>query len=257
MRRSQKIYLALTIVLAFILISVLTVMLFLGRYELIRSQRIDLSTGAKIAQPAETDAKSLSDAFLRYAYYEEHDDGSAVNYIIYPFDGKYCGCMKYSDPSGGMYISSVLLPEEAALRFERSYTAFTLASPGNSKRSAKLWFTGKSGESSYSVTPLDISGMGFSDPWSETKPSTVVGLADEVSAKYDMDAILSLANCHSDEEIAAYISCLDRAFRMDGGEVKRVSVTGKFDGGYQVVVEYTDGKSADYRVSAYGYAERM
>lgn len=260
MRRSQKIYTVLVILLLLLCTALMVGFFWISRYEIRQTRMIDLSTGAEIAPPAEPDNMSLIDSFLRYTYFEEHSDGSYASYVIYKFENDYCGYVKYTDASGGVYIATNKLPESERARFEKEYSSFEMNADIQSedskiKKVAKVYFRGNSGQSTYTVKPLDISNMGLVNPWGEEKPVTVVGLSDDVMKLYDTDVLYSLSECHDDAEFAAYISCLHKQLRVDGKDIKQVDVIGRFDGGYMLSVAMTDGTVMEAKVSTYCYVK--
>ena len=237
MGNSEKKMCTIIFIFGICLCGLLVFVISMGMIEKTSGQSVYVGSG-NVAEPMEPEELDLRNVFDRYVYYEEHDDGSSVNYAVYRFKNNYYTYMRFTDVSGGCFVDVRALDDRSRSVFENNYMDFSVVQQEDRGRSASLSFESSSGGMVYKVDPLDISGIGFSDPWGDSRSATITQVSNDVLLCYNVDAIRKQANCLSDEEFAAYISCLHKQLRQASpdGTVSYVDVTGYMDGGYIISV---------------------
>ena len=199
-------------------------------------------------------------AVSSYSYIERHNDDSFVNYVIYPVDSGFAVLTKYKGVGGGYYYHTQILNSDAVERFKDSMNNFTMAQEQSSGSGAYtkgvLTLTTSSGQSIYNIAPIDISGYGLVNPWSDdireivTKPDCV--------SLFNTHQIESVAGIVDEIELYSYIQMVyDQIKTFISDDIVSIDVNFDADNdvGYQLLV-HIDGKDdVPVNVLDYGYVK--
>lgn len=202
----------------------------------------------------------LKDSFTYYTYNEQHGDGSMMTIHIYSDEESYVGFMQYYDTHGAAYFETMKLSENIAKQFEANLDDFHLASDETDEEldtgfwsSASLVFGKDGSDVKYVVEPFDISGYGFTNPWTEDV-NIVVELPKEADV-FDTDVLKDVLVCESDTDLSAYVSMIYMQITEYCEDIQAVVIDKNLvvDDKYAVQVINSENEVTNLLLSSYGY----
>lgn len=205
-------------------------------------------------------------AFTSYEYTEQHQNGSYSRISICKNDDKYYMVQSYKDVGGQyMYLTSPL-DDDAVVRWESTLVDFKVAdskdkTDGIYMRSV-VTFTTKSGSSNYDVVPLDISGYGAIDPWSNRETIKMVsGISETCNRIFPVSDMKALLQIDNQPQLGAYLNMLGMQFTellstddntISLSDINSVTLSDITDSTYVLTVDSNVG-TTKFVVSKEGY----
>ena len=216
----------------------------------------------KAGKESDVQVDNLS-SFGSYEYTEHHSDGSEMVTVISRVQDEYTMLQKYFGQTGDASFRINVLSKENADRFVQSVDSFTMASESVEDEKvytkAVLTYAAASGNTMYTIEPIDISGFSDWDPWSEN-PKTIVSKPD-YAGLFDEKELKSALNSSSDTELYAYMELIYQQVTeiLDTAELDSISIAGAMvENMYPVSVQKTGEKDEiQLSMSVYGYVKNM
>lgn len=205
-----------------------------------------------------------SNGIESYTYMEHHSDGSEMNLIFEELYGKYAAVMKYTGPTGDAYFHTHLLSDSETVKFLSRIEDYQLSDDEVADDTA--WTKGvlvvgnKKSSIAYTISPVDITGLGLTDPWSD-KIDTIVSKPDGLEYM-SVVGMRKVSNAKNETELYAFMDMVNDELSDLTDNKKPSSLTvdaeGKTDKVYKMTVRFVGETEPSYFViTPNGYVAKM